>query len=131
MKYLDVYVLKGKTLSSVHRKMDPYKKDFIRFTTNEYEIYEMRHSQECCENVYIEDIIGDLEDLVGSPIIMAEKVTSKTNPEVLKTPEYEDYSRTWTFYKFATQKGYVTIRWYGTSNGYYSESVDFDKVEND
>jgi len=42
--------------------------------------------------------------------------------------EFQDDSFTWTFYNFQTAKGHVTIRWYGESNGYYSESVEFEVV---
>jgi len=74
---------------------------------------------------WIEDINGDLDDLAGSPIVMAEAVTdTKTPPVNADSPE----SYTWTFYKLTTAKGYVTIRWYGSSNGYYSETASFAKV---
>lgn len=43
--------------------------------------------------------------------------------------ESEHDSYTWTFYKFRTKKGCVTIGWYGESNGYYSESVDFEEID--
>ena len=83
------------------------------------------HEQDCCENVYIEDIVGDLNDLVGEPILVAEEV-SNYNAE----PLYEgEESYTWTFYKFATRKGYVDVRWYGSSNGYYSEGVSVKVVD--
>jgi hypothetical protein len=71
------------------------------------------------------DIVGNLDDLIGSPLLMAEEVSSEQeNPSGVKVPEYQD-SFTWTFYKLATVKGYVTISWYGESNGYYNESVSF------
>lgn len=92
------------------------------------EKYKFYHRQDCCESVGIEDIVGDLNDLIGSPILIAEEVIHvDENPEGVTVPEWQD-AYTWTFYKFATIKGAVTIRWYGESNGYYSESVDFCKL---
>lgn len=93
---------------------------FVDTDGNRHTFY---HDQDCCESVGIDDICGDLNDLVGSPIVMAEEVDSDGR-EVPPTPEYCD-SETWTFYRFATAKGFVTVRWYGTSNGYYSESVSY------
>lgn len=123
MSYYDKYVefskLLGKTLKSVEQISD----EKLVFTTTEGEVYKMFHRQDCCEHVTIEDVCGDLQDLVGEPILLAEEVTSDKNPEGI-TKEYQE-SFTWTFYKLATRKGYVDIRWYGESNGYYSESVDF------
>ena len=84
----------------------------------------MQHLQDCCEAVSIEDVTGDLRDLIGSPILMAEESTTFDNPK-----EDPDDSFMWTFYKFATAKGYVTVRWYGSSNGYYGESASLEKVE--
>ncbi len=110
--------LLGKTLTKINKSDDE-----IYFYTSDNEIYKMYHYQDCCENVYIEDIIGDLSDLIDSPLTMAEEA-SKDDPDA-----YE--SGTWTFYKFATNKGYVTIRWYGSSNGYYSESVYITQVESE
>lgn len=116
----------GKTLVSVEQKGD----ESIAFVTTDGERYQMYHDQDCCESVDIEDVCGDLDDLVGSPLLMAEEVQYEGNvtPGECVAPELSDYSFTWTFYKFATVKGYVTIRWFGTSNGYYSESVTFKKT---
>jgi hypothetical protein len=83
------------------------------------------HRQDCCEHVYIEDICGDLNDLVGAPLLVAEEVSNYDAEPVNGCDE----SYTWTFYKFATRKGYVDVRWFGSSNGYYSESVDVEVVD--
>lgn len=116
-KYCNVDVLKGKTLSKVAG--DDYE---LVFETTDGERYRMYHEQDCCESVSIESIVGDLQDLVGSEILIAEEVDGESPADF---EAYESY--TWTFYKFATRKGYVDIRWLGQSNGYYSESVSFVK----
>ena len=74
------------------------------------------------------DIDGDFDDLIGSPLLMAEEIShDNENPEEVNVPEDQE-SFTWTFYKLATIRGAVTIRWYGESNGYYSEAVTFEKM---
>ena len=94
------------------------------FKTAEGEIFEFYHSQDCCESVFIESIVGDLDDLVENPLLVAEEIISNS-----RDSGYGD-SSTWTFYKFATVKGWVDVRWFGESNGYYSESVDLSYTSN-
>jgi hypothetical protein len=91
---------------------------------NATERYVFSHHQDCCESVYIESVVGDINDLVNTPILIAEESSGDTPADHVF--EYEPESYTWTFYKFATFKGYVDIRWLGTSNGYYSESVNVE-----
>jgi hypothetical protein len=114
----DVSLLLGMTLSSAATNAD----EELVFVTTEGREFRMYHSQNCCEYVTIEDTCGELTDLIGVPILMAEKITNEDN-----LPGRDDMEL-WTFYKFATIKGYVTIRWYGGSNGYYSVSVDFAEM---
>lgn len=115
--------LKGKILT----KIDINKLyDEITFYCDNGEVYKMYHDQDCCEEVNIEDICGDTDDLINSPIIIADESTNYDDP---KDPEKYCDSCTWTFYKLVTTKGYVTIRWYGESNGCYSETADLYKIK--
>jgi hypothetical protein len=82
--------------------------------------YMMHHEQDCCECVTVNDICGDITRLLNTPITKAE-VTDNSG-----STEYGH--ETWTFYHLATVKGYATIRWYGESNGYYSEDVNFVRL---
>lgn len=124
---MDFEILKGKVLTKI---VGGVSDDEMIFYCTDNKRYKLYHYQDCCESVDIEDIDGDLDDLIGSPILLAEKVINdKEDPEGIKTLEYRDDSFTWTFYKLATLKGSVTIRWFGTSNGYYSEEVDFDEIK--
>src|SRR3990167_248976 len=121
-KMAELKDLIGKTLTKAEQVGD----DEIVFITSEGKRYKLYHSQDCCESVTVEDIVGDLADLVGEPILVAEEATSDKNPDGVTKEDQDRF--TWTFYKFATRKGYVDIRWYGESNGYYSESVDFEEA---
>ena len=118
----------GKTMRAVTRdKSGPDNGDRILFESTDGTQWEMVYEPDCCAGCDIEDIVGELEDLVGAPIAMAEESANSDNPKQY-AGGYTDESSTWTFYKFAIMKGYVTIRWYGSSNGYYSESASFRRV---
>lgn len=110
--------LVGVTLRAVHVQRHTGTGDVVVFTRNDGATLRMRHDQECCEYVWLQDMNGDIGDLVGEPILIAE--------ERMKTglTDGRDASATATFYEIRTRKGGVTMTWRGESNGYYSESVD-------
>lgn len=119
-------ILLGKTLTAVTTD----GKERITFSADDGSAFLMHHEQDCCENVEIEDISGSLDDLVGALILRAEERTNSDEPAKAFDEEWmKDDSFTWTFYELATIKGSVTIRWYGSSNGYYSERVTFEQME--
>lgn len=122
---MEIKELIGKTLTKCTGSIGD---DQICFETTDGKAYRLYHSQDCCEFVTVEDICGELADLVGSPIVQAEESSSNDDPPGVKKDD-QDESFTWTFYRISTAKGQVVIRWYGSSNGYYSESVDFDEVK--
>ena len=93
--------------------------DVMRLCADDGRAFVFEHDQDCCEQVAIEDVVGDVADLLGSPLVLAEEISSEGEPP----PDCAD-SFTWTFYRFATAKGTVTVRWLGESSGYYSEDVD-------
>lgn len=109
----------GATMSSVET---PDVETMV-FTAKDGRRFVFWYEQDCCASCTIEDVAGDLDDLVGSPLVMAEEVSNEPEPEF--PGDYTPDSYTWTFYKFATAKGSVTVRWFGESNGCYSESVSF------
>ena len=115
--HVNVEEMQNQTFTSVRADTDT-----VTFENDEVR-YVLYHDQDCCESVYVEDIIGDIEDLEGWPMLISKEDTNADDPGTCDNGE----SYTWTFYNFATFKGYVTIRFLGESNGYYSEDVNCRK----
>jgi len=93
----------GKTFTNVYTCDHPvygdkYKLCFELADGGRYVFY---HDQDCCESVYIEDICGELSDLEGTPILLAEETSSEGRGRK-ECPD--DGTHTYTFYKFATIK---------------------------
>lgn len=122
-KEVGIEELLGKTIVSIEGLYKGSQE--IIFKCSDETAYKMYHIQDCCEQVDLDDFYGEKDDLIDSPIIKAEV---KINTDGNRRSQYDD-SLTWTFYTLATSKGTVDLRWYGTSNGYYSERVDFARIK--
>lgn len=119
----DFSELKGRVLCEI----SIIGNDEIIFGAADGSRYKLYHEQDCCEHVCIESIVGEVSDLLNTPILLAEEATNVSTPDAGSAYE----SETWTFYKLRTIKGSVDIRWYGASNGHYSKRVDFCKMSAD
>jgi len=105
----------------IGKVFDAVESDDESVTFRGAESFRLYHDQDCCESVGVEDVCGDLSDLIGVPILVAE--------ERCDDKDTEDGDERWTFYTLRTIKGTVTIRFHGTSNGYYSVAVTLGRIE--
>lgn len=79
------------------------------------------HAQDCCESVELIDADYYADDFTNCTIIHAEESTDENNT---------DYGHeTWTFYRIRSNKGFMFLRWWGESNGYYSEAIDIEYIK--
>lgn len=128
MENTNINKLVGQTI--IHIETDSAKTVLKLFTMEK--VFEFYHDQDCCESVSINDITGDFQDLLNTPMLVAEESSSTDVPSLAQY--HSDEAHLWTFYKFATIKGWVDVRWLGESNGYYSIDVslkcrDYDPSE--
>lgn len=109
---INIEQLTGMTITAVVYK-ESDESLLIHLNTH---VLEMIHHQDCCETVYLADVVGSFEDLIGYPLLEVSETIVNTNSA--------DYSSTAFYYNFRTVKANVQLRWAGESNGYYSETVD-------
>lgn len=118
----DVNILVGKTISSIRRESDS-----LLFECSDGDCFEFYHMQDCCESVSIHDIKPDIQSLVGQRLISVKEEILSDYPLDVPMPEWTD-SFTWTIHTFETESNRVVVRWFGESNGYYSESVYMNRT---
>lgn len=85
---MEIKQLEGKILTSIEVVKD--EEHEILFTCSDGVKYKMYHYQDCCESVTIEDICGDLDDLLQTGILLAEECTNEGDTDW--------GTETWTFY---------------------------------
>jgi hypothetical protein len=118
--------LVGKTVARIEGAAEGSEQ--IKFYLSDGSLMTMLHCQDCCETVDVEDVSGDIADIINTPILVAEERDSETPPEGSRRADDCDL---WTFYTIRTIKGTVDIRWHGASNGYYSVDVSVNWGKHD
>jgi hypothetical protein len=113
--------LKGMTIKNI--VLD----DTTLIETTDGQRFQLVHHQDCCENVGLHTTFGKIEDVIGSPITLAED-DHPGDPEWFISPEYRYESHTWSRFILETEKGRLEVWFLGSSNGYYGESVSFEKI---
>ena len=103
-----------------------YSDEYFQILTDDC-VYIFYHEYDCCESVWLTQVDGISDKIIGSRIVIAEVVTKTGEDGVIDTDKY--VSVTWSFYKIGTNKGMIDFRFQGESNGYYSETVDLIKIK--
>lgn len=115
-KLIDITYLVGKVIDDIQINNEETE---VAFFLSNGELMVLHHEQDCCEQFWLEDFDGEPYEICNCKIMSAEERISHEE-EVRQV----DDSATWTFYVIRSLRGTVTLRFCGTSNGYYSERCD-------
>ena len=110
----DIKDMVGKKITGIY-----YDEENFQIRTDDC-VYAFYHEQDCCESVWLTQVDGISDKIIGSRIVIAEVVTDE------KDTEYGHI--TWSFYNIGTNKGMIDFRFQCQSNGSYSETVDLIKI---
>ena len=113
----------GKTIQEIRGCKKHSDEVTIKFTDGS--CLKFYHQQDCCETVLLEDFDITPEWLIDSKIISIEERISRSEEGVKPLNDWTE-SYTWSFYVIKTSSSTMILRWYGESNGWYSETVDID-----
>ena len=113
--HCDIKDMVGKKIIGIY-----YDEENFQILTDDC-VYAFYHEQDCCESVWLTQVDGISDKIIGSCIVIAEVVTDEKDTE--------HGHITWTFYKIGTNKGIIDFRWQGQSDGGYSETVNLVKIE--
>lgn len=122
MNYANFFELKGQIIESITGLTEGNDEVVITTNIGKYRLY---HLQDCCEEVLINKVIGNVSDLVGE-VIFAEEDAGANDPGWFNEKFYD--SHTWTKYVLKTDNASLEFWFLGTSNGYYGEDVIFVKI---
>lgn len=122
-----IEALDGKVVKFIDLDLDRDDGE-IRIECEDGSVFLFHHQQDCCEYVNIVDVKGDPVKLQGYKL--------KVSEEVIRDPDKEEFpdrlefaeSSTLTTHTFKTTEETLVVKWIGTSNGYYSESVDIHEI---
>lgn len=117
-KNIDISSLVGKTITSLY--WDQYKSELTMIDSDgiHHSLGGISGDGGC---VYVEDVNGNLDDLLNSPILMAEEKTAPADGSSI----WSNYQDRHFFYEIATIKGAVHMRFFGEAGAYYAAEAWF------
>ena len=95
----DIKDMVGKKITGIY-----YDEENFQILTDDG-VYAFYHEQSCCESVWLTQVDGISDKIIGSRIVITEDVLDEKDTEYGHT--------TWSFYKIGTNKGMIDFRWQG------------------
>jgi hypothetical protein len=119
MKINNIKELKNKTIVEISGLRNGG--NIVELRCDDGSLYTLQNVHYSREDVYIDDIKGNTDDLLNSPITKVKRtsVTMYVSPY----GGGKEYKVVWSIFKFGTQKGKVEISWRGEAHRKSSAKV--------